>query len=480
MMNSKNQRIMNRKNFAVAALMLLMPLMMGAQTLKGSYFLDNSLNRNKLNPAFAPNSGYFQLPVIGSTSLGVLSNLDLQTFMYPMNGQLYTFLNKNVSVAEFDAALPSHPHLDLDTDVNLLSFGWSTKRNSFWTVDLGVRVNASMDMPRDLFIFMKKGTGTAGSTFDLGKLNVNAAASLQAALGYSMDLSSVVDGLRVGAKARLILPVAYLGAGFDDVTLTTGADKWKLDASGTVRTAMKGLSLMGSDNSIDPQFKYGGALSGMGMSFDLGAEYTLKFDGFINGVSLSAAVTDLGFISYSADAINNYGADGELEWTGFQLSMDEEAFSGAIDELEAAAQDFIKLKDLKDGAKMTTSSLPSFYVGAEMPFLNNTMSIGALYSARKSFNFTRNELTLSYNLNPVKWFALGLNYSFLNVTKTMGALVEFTPKVGPCILLGTDYMFTEMAKMPEDMFVPAIPTAWRFNFHFGLAFALGGKSNKDK
>mgnify|MGYP003310224531 CR=1 FL=1 len=95
---------MNRKFFAVAAMMLLMPLMMGAQTLKGSYFLDNSLNRNKLNPAFAPQSGYFQIPVIGNTSVGLLSNLDLQTFMYPMNGQLYTFLNKNVTMEQFEIA----------------------------------------------------------------------------------------------------------------------------------------------------------------------------------------------------------------------------------------------------------------------------------------------------------------------------------------------------------------------------------------
>ncbi|MBQ2873771.1 MAG: hypothetical protein IJE85_00580 [Bacteroidales bacterium] len=47
---------MKMKNIALAALMLMMPLMMGAQTLKGIYFLDNSLNRHKMNPAFAPDN----------------------------------------------------------------------------------------------------------------------------------------------------------------------------------------------------------------------------------------------------------------------------------------------------------------------------------------------------------------------------------------------------------------------------------------
>jgi len=471
---------MNRKNIVLAALMLLMPLMMGAQALKGSYFLDNSLNKHKLNPALAPNSGYFQLPVIGNTTFGLMSNLDLQTFMYPMNGQLYTFLNKNVSLADFDSALPSHPHVDIDSDLNLLSFGWATRRNGFWTVDLGVRVNAAMDMPRDLFIFMKKGSGTVGSTFDLGSLGINAMASVQAALGYSKDLSSLVDGLRVGAKARVILPVAYLGVGMDQMTLTTGEEKWAIDASGSVHTAAKGLNLMGPDNSLDPTYTYDGAISGLGFSFDLGAEYTYKFDGFINAVSVSAAVTDLGWISYKSDAVKHYGAGGQLEWEGFQISMDEEALSNAMDNLAASAEDFLKINDLTDGSGLTKSSLPSFYVGAEMPFLNNSMSIGALYSARRSFNYTRNELTLSYNLNPAKWFALGLNYSFLNVSKTLGAILEFTPRSGVGFYLGTDYMFLERARISnEDSFVSAIPTAWRLNVNFGLAVTFGGKKKAE-
>ena len=462
---------MNRKNIAVAAFMLFMPLIMGAQALKGSYFLDNSLNRNKLNPAFAPSSGYFQIPVIGNTSVGLLSNLDLQTFMYPMNGQLYTFLNQNVSLADFDAALPNKPYMDVQTDVNLINFGWKTQRNSFWTVDLGVRVNADVDIPGDLFRFLKKGTGTEGSTFDLGSLNMNAAASLQASVGYSRDMSDVLEGLRVGAKARMIFPVAYMGVQLDKVNLVTGLDKWVIDAQGSVNTAAKGLNVAGPDGSLDFGYEFGGALSGFGYSFDLGAEYNLKFDGFINGVSVSAAVTDLGLIHYSASAAKSYNAGGSLEWTGFQVSMDEGAMDAAFEELGNAAKDMIKLKD-NGSSSFTRSTLPSFYVGAEMPFLNEKMSVGALYSARRSFAYTRNELTLSYNVNPINWFACGINYSFLNVAKTLGWILEFTPNKGPCFYIGSDYMFLEMAKAPESLGIGAIPTQWRFNLHFGLAVAL--------
>lgn len=469
---------MNRNKIAVAALLLLMPLMMGAQTLKGSYFLDNSLNRNKLNPAFAPRSGYWQIPVIGNTSVGLLSNLDLQTFLYPMNGQLYTFLNQNVSMAEFDKALPNNPHFDVESNVNILNFGWRASEKSFWTLDLGLRLNADIDLPRDLFTFMKRGTGMDGSTYNIGAIHANATASVQAALGYSRDLSDLVDGLRVGAKARAILPVAYAGLNLDQVSLSASAERWDVKTQGSFHTAMKGLDITDADGNFDPVYNPSGFISGFGYSFDLGAEYTLEFDGFINAVSFSAAITDLGLIHYSADAVRGYEAAGQMDWTGLKLSLEEGEMSGVVDELTEEAMNLMRFSESKDQGGLTRSTLPNFYVGAEMPFLNNTMSIGALYSARKSYNSMRNELTLSYNLNPVKWFALGVNYSFLNVAKTLGWILEFTPKAGPCFYIGSDYFCMESAKAPESLGLSTIPTSWRFNLHFGLALAFGGKDKK--
>lgn len=464
---------MNRKFFAVAAMLLLMPLLMGAQALKGSYFLDNSLNRNKLNPAFAPQSGYFQIPVVGNTSVGLLSNLDLQTFMYPMNGQLYTFLNKNVSLEQFDAALAGNPHFDVATDINLINFGFKGGEKGFWTVDLGMRVNADMDLPRDLFIFMKKGTGTSG-TYNIGAVHANAAVSMQAALGYSRDLSDIVEGLRVGAKARAILPVAYLGLDLNTVSLTTSPEKWTVKTDGTFNAAMKGLEMTNASGELEPSVNGFGGLAGFGFSVDLGAEYKLDFDGFINGVAFSAAVTDLGAVSYSADAVQAYGTNGQMDWTGLSISLEEGAMDDAMAELENEFGNLLSLNKLGNASKLSRSTLPSFYLGAEMPFMNNKMSVGALYSARKSYVATRNELTLSYNLNPVKWFSAGLNYSFLNTTKTLGWLLEFNPKAGPCFFVGSDYFFLAKAKAPENFALEYIPMSWRFNVHFGLAVALGG------
>ena len=93
-----------KKNYIIAALVFIMlPVMAGAQVLKGSYFLDNSVNAHKLNPAFAPRANYFQLPVIGNLGAGAYTNLDMGTFLYPLdNGKLGTFLHPEVSMKKFE------------------------------------------------------------------------------------------------------------------------------------------------------------------------------------------------------------------------------------------------------------------------------------------------------------------------------------------------------------------------------------------
>ncbi len=460
---------MNRKFFAIAAMLLLAPIMVGAQALKGSYFLDNSLNRNKLNPAFAPSTGYFQIPVIGNSGAGVMSNMELSTFLYPVNGQLYTFLNKNVTVDQLESALARNPYMDINADVNIINFGWK-RGDGFWTVDMGVKVNAGLDIPKDLFLFMKKGTGTSGS-YNIGQLSAKASASLQAAVGYSRDLSDLVKGLRVGAKARVLLPVAYTGLDLHNLNLVTSPERWTVTTDATLNTAVKNMEVLDSDGGFAPAMNGLPGISGFGLSFDLGAEYKLEFDGFINGVSVSAAVTDLGFLNYKSAEM--YASNGTMDWTGLAISLEEGAMNQVFEDLK---EEFSKLYEFRKAgsSSLSSSTFPSIYAGVEAPFLNNMMSVGFLYSARKSFNYMRNELTLSYNLNPVDWFAFGINYSFLNVAKTMGCILEFTPKAGPCFYVGVDYFPMEWTNAPDNLGIGKLPMSMRFNAQVGLAIALGG------
>jgi hypothetical protein len=488
---------MKKIKILLGLLLILCSASAGAQVLKGSYFLDHSVNRHKMNPAFAPRANYFQLPVLGNTGMGMYTNLDLTSFTTPLdNGKLGTFLHPSVSVDDFDRMMPGHPHFDMDFSTTLLSFGFYTKRKSFWTFELDTRAMLDVDLPRDIFVFMKKGSGTSGESFNIGNLNAYLTAGVQASLGYSRD---IMKGLRAGIKLRAIAPIGYAGLNLENMRLNTSEDKWSITTEGYAYAAVNGLDMNLPEGEKTPEMAFNisntlnnGVVAGYGFSVDLGAEYKLQIGSIFDGLAVSAAVTDLGGIFYKKDVVSAFKTSGKVEWAGFQdvSVLDEIAFEESVNELVDNLGGLVNLSEMKAGNSFSRSTMPRFYVGVEQPFLWRTMSVGLLYSARVSHSYTRHELTASYNLNPCKWFALGLNYSFLNTGGTIGWIFELTPKAGPTFYIGGDYLTMEFVKAPilEDMLgefplqLPAqglttwvIPTSMRLNLNFGFAFNLGSK-----
>lgn len=479
---------MNKKYISIAVLLLLLPLVAGAQALKGSYFMDNSVNRHRMNPAFTPRSNYIQLPVIGNTSMTFGTNLGLESFLYPKDGQLLTFLHQDVSVDEFQKTFPKYPNFDTEFSTNVLSFGFYNKKKAFWTFDVDMRANCDVDLPGDLFLFMKKGTGTSGETFNIGNINMYSSAAVQASLGYSRD---IFKGLRVGVKARAIAPLAYTAINLEKVQLTTGSDKWNITTEGHAYTAMRGLQLTMEDVNSTPALSFdtqemlnNKALAGFGYSFDLGFEYKLELKGLFNGIRVSAAVTDLGQIHYSKDAVSAFKSGGSVDWPGFQnLSLENIDVETSINELMDNAKNLVSLEQEGVGIALTRSTMPRVYAGVEVPFFFNRMSVGLLYSARKSHSYLREELTASYNLKMFKWLAVGANYSLLNAKGAAGGILQFTPKFGPSFYIGCDYFPLEWVEAPmfDDILGSTgtiIPMAYKLNLNFGLTFALGSKHGR--
>lgn len=483
-----------KKSIIIVFVTLILPVIAGAQALKGSYFMDNSLNRNKMNPAFAPRSNYLQLPGMGNITAGAVTNLDFPTFLYPHNGELLTFLNHNVTMGQFDKALARYPHIDAEASANILNFGFYNKHKDFWTFDLSVRSGVDVDVPRDLFVFLKKGTGTSGESFNIANINAYAHASVQAALGWSRNIT---ESVRVGAKVRLVAPVAYAALNLEQVRLTTSPEKWTVETEGYAYAAIQGLDIDMPQGESAPEVGFdisrmlaNKALAGFGGSIDLGVEWQIIKDGFFKGLSISGAVTDLGLISYSSSALHAYSTSGKVDWVGFQdVNLDNMDMEAAVNDfVESAKEELLNLKQ-ENASGLLRSTMPSVYAGVEVPVLWNRMSFGLLYSGRFSHSYYRQELTASYNLVPCKWFALGVNYSMLNTVSTLGCLLEFTPKAGLNFCLGCDYipvewtpapMLDDMVQMPQWAVDRGyahvhLPTSLRLNLHFGLSFALGSK-----
>lgn len=166
---------------------------------------------------------------------------------------------------------------------------------------------------------MKKGNGSQ-STYDIRNIRAYAEAYLETGVGYSRPIT---DKLTVGGKVKLLWGVGSMDATIDQMHAEMGETSWKVTSTGTLQTNMKGLvpemevDEQGRDyyNSFD--FDSPG-LSGFGMGVDLGATYQLT-----ENIMLSAAVLDLGFISWSKGGSTVGKLDGTFDFNGFDLAIGE-------------------------------------------------------------------------------------------------------------------------------------------------------------
>lgn len=457
-----------RKYIYIYLVLMMLPLSIYGQALRGSYFFDSSLQRVKMNPAFAPKTNFVNVPVIGDLSLNLNSNIGVSNFLFPYNGELYTYLNENVPTQEFLAMMPDYPRIQGALDMDLLGAGFYIGKKGFVTVDVGLRTNLRMDVPTDLFVFLKE--GMSRPTYNLKDFSIRQDAYVQVSGGYRRDMSDIVPGLSVGAKVKLLIGADRVDMRINNAELAMNQDKWQLttDAEGTIYG--KGVQFVEPEDDdqvpsikLDPENL---GIAGFGLAVDLGAEYKMELDiPVIDGVNFSASVVDLGTIFYSEDAVTKLHSQGTASFEGLtdinaQFDIDESLRKIAADFMALA--NFEEVPADKGGSGALT---PKAYVGVEAPMLNNLMSVGLLYS----YVYGISELTASYNLKVGDKFNAGLNYSFLSTAKTLGLILEFVPRNGVAIFLGTDYL--NMNYTPQGLPVDKVI----MNAKFGISATFGSK-----
>ena len=470
-----------KKRILILIAICLFPLLAGGQALRGSYFSEYSVLRNKMNPAFVPRSSYLGFAGLDNLGIGLTSNVGMSNFLYPSgDGSLLTFLHPDVSSETFLNSLPANPHLDIDFDTDILNIGFFTGPNSFWSIGLGLRVDAEVNLPKELFSFLKNGAASDPQTYNIQNLSIIQNAYAELSLGYSHDLSYFVDGLSVGARVKFLAAIDRADIRVNNLNLTMSSDLWKVQADASAYLMAKGVDLyMNDDKSFGYDLNTSQlGVAGMGAAFDLGVEYRLHINDFFDSVRFSAAVTDLGFMNYSAPAVQKFVTSGDVEYTGvndIELGKDMN-FEDTMNEITDQFMEFLDLQEV-EGEKVNSRIRPQIYAGVEVPFLWNRMSLGLLYNAKFGYTSTRNELTLALNMRPGKWFNLGVNYSMLNAGKSIGWIMEFIPRSGIGFFIGSDYTFLEVANLPMgDFSLPVVPVnQLNFNMRFGFHIAMGNK-----
>lgn len=449
-----------------------------------AYFLDGHSYRHELNPAFAGERSYVSLPVLANFNVGLLSNIGVNSFLYktPPGSQykLTTFMSPTVDAATFLDNLNENNHINANFDLTLLSAGFKAF-NGYNTITVGVKADMGVNLPKDLFAFMKLGQTGPDTKYHFDDIKAQASAVAEIALGHSHKIN---DKLNVGAKAKVLLGLSNATAHIKNMDVAFGHDKWQVTADGEMQlSAGSGLRVPTKAEAGKEYTNPGDAdliewgdidydkfgLSGFGLGFDLGATYKLLPD-----LELSAAITDLGFMNWN-NAVTGKTGTGTWSFDGFQnIAIDnsqpgyeENKIDEQFDRLWDDMQDVINIHRENNGSGSYTKALhATLRLGAEyqMPFYDR-LTGGFLFSSQFAGIASWTEGRFYATVKPVKWFDATVNYGASTYGSSFGWMINFHPK-GFNFFVGSDHQFFRVT----PQYVPVGNATANINFGFNVTF----------
>lgn len=417
-----------------------------AQSFRAAYFLEGVTTRHRLNPALMSEQNYISIPGLGNTGAGAQGNIGLTDFIYKYDDptgkyDLTTFMSSTVGREQFLSKLHDINRINVHSEITILGTGFH-KWGGFNTIELTLRSNSNTNLPYELFDFMKSGMDqTEGAAYQIRDVRSISEAYAELAFGHARKISEKVA---VGAKAKLLLGGGYLDGHISQLDVTMGQEQWKVEANGTILGSVDGGKFKtendGKGNHIKGIDVDSPGPSGWGLAADMGLDYKLTHD-----LTLSAALTDLGFITWDkvlrgATLNEPYYFDG---FESIDLDDKEESdkdFDEQLKELGDDLGDLAKFYEQNETSGKTTMIAANLRLGAEyrMPFYRR-LSAGFLWTTRFHELHTWTEGRLYANMSPSKWFDFSVNYGLSNLASSMGWILNFHPG-GVNFFIGSDQM----------------------------------------
>ena len=464
---------------AAFCMMAVCTLTANAQFLRTSYFMEGTHYRQQLNPALSPTRGYINIPVIGafnatvgSTSIGYQDIMDIVD-----NSEDGDYFTSN----DFMKRLNDENRLNLNISTDILSAGWYRGKN-FWSFNVGLRVDMGASIPKSMFSFMREMNGFDLESFNwsdfnrnIGQESLDINAYTEVGVGYARAIN---DRLTVGGRVKVLLGIGNLKLDVKNIGVNAnlqGIPAEGIDAiidnpslaeqvrgtaninvEATLESSFKGLELVENEEGYIDEFDFDAGnmgIAGYGGAIDLGASYRVW-----DNLTVSAAILDLGFISWSKGSTNVAKANSDGLSFDSNTPGDMERFADIVSNGEVLNYEMLNMEVNENEAESRKTWLHSTLVlGAEYALFNDKLAVGVLSTTRFVKPKALSELTFSANYRPRSWFNVALSYSAI---QSAGKSFGLGVKVGP-LFLGTDYMF--LGKNSNSV-----------NGFLGLSIPLGG------
>lgn len=441
-----------------------------AQEIRTSYFMQTAKFRHQLNPAFINRQGYFSLPFLGNYNIETVGNYGTQTFIFDIDpaqneGHRYgTFMHPEVSNQRFFDALGNNDLQNaVNLNMNLISIGFKGF-NGGNLIELNLHSNNNFNLPNQLFHFAKE--GGANSRYNLANLGLQSQTYLEVALGHSHPIG---DHFVVGAKAKMLLGLAYANLKVKqlDITMNDNITEVAGRVDGSFALLNSHLKLDNKGHIKDIEDIQPG-LTGKGLAFDLGATY--KVHGF-EDLTLSAALTDIGYIQH--DEAQNFKNKNDRKWTftGFErayVASDKKKSQNVGKEFEKMGKDLEQIFELQDTGKKGHGQglATTLNIGAEYTLpVYRKLSFGVLHTQRFNDIYSWSSTMLSARVRPVKAVELGLSTAFTSTGTQVGGMVTFNIP-GLHLFVAADAPLTKFSKQGLPL------TSMNSNVAFGIGFPL--------
>ncbi len=466
-------KIMRHSNlFVVLAVICTSTLSeVSAQSLRTAYFSDSYIYRHRLNPAMSNDDSYSGLLGLGNLNIDYGTNEGVNTFIKPYRDKLVTFMHESVTPSDFLSGLSEKVRMQQGLDLTLFSIG-RKRSNAYQTIELRLREQVDIQLPKDLFSFMKE--SDSDKTYNFSDMRVVANSWADLSFGFSFPINKK---MRIGVKAKFLLGLGFVDAKIERGTAFWGEDEWMMQMKGRFMLGGgKGTEFRRNEddrfNGID-NFKFG--IAGYGGAFDLGATYDLS--DITGGLKLSASMCDIGFIRWSNCA--NANNDGKsFTYTGFDhftLHNEDDHVEGShtgslSDQWHDIRGELEKMYNLKVGNTQGERQWLSatVHVGAEyeLPSYRN-LCFGLLVTHRVSDVFGYNEARLNVNLSSGQKFDMAISGAYNTFGAALGTMFNIHLP-GFNIFFGSDRIY--FGKV-NKYFIPldngGMNLQWGINFQFG-------------
>ena len=397
--------------FAVFFALQLMQKPVNAQDGNTIYFMNNIPQSNYSNPASLPNCKFY-LGVPAMSSFGF--NFENGSFSYndifsrrklnPPYDSLYIDKDKMLG------ALSDNNKLSYDISEQLFTLGFRVRCNYF-TLSAATKISANFNYTKDFMTFILKGNEPfIGKTANLSDSKLGLNAYTEIALGFSREINKK---LTLGVRFKYLIGIVNVYTERSDLRLATDAGNFALTASSDF--LIHSSSPFDSLQSIDKQIKNlkpSNINDNTGYAFDFGGEYRLN-----KRWTFGLSIIDLGSINWKSNVkeYRSKNPNKQFVFNGIDINeafpggkLDSTVFNNLIDSLKETVG-----IDEYNGTSYRAPLKTKLFTSVAFSLTPNDR-FGLLMRndfANKSVNTL---ISVSYNRNIGKWFAITLSNTFVS------------------------------------------------------------------